>query len=156
MKRNLVVSTVVAMLMVLGLAVTAMAAGPGPNAIGVPGTLAAGEGAAVNGTFVDENVDGVCDTYTERVPALDGAGNAWNTAQTTVNSWWGAQGDVDAGFAANMNAAGYAAAGYGAAGNGLQLQDGTGLTGSNVAAGIGTQPVDGTGFQYRNGGSRWN
>ena len=61
MKRSFTFSTLLALALLLGITVTAMAAGPGPNAgnAAVPGT--AGQGAALNGTFVDADGDGECD-----------------------------------------------------------------------------------------------
>lgn len=48
-----------------------MAAGPGPH----NPDAGTGIGAGIHGTFVDADGDGVCDTYADRVPALDSTGS---------------------------------------------------------------------------------
>ncbi len=103
MKRKLVISTLLALVLMVGLTVAAMAAGPGSNArsMNSPTVGYAGQGIAIHGTFVDQNVDGTCDNYAVRTPAQDGTGMQWG--------------------AGNQAGSG---AGYGV---GTQPQDGTGL-----------------------------
>lgn len=83
MKRSFAFGTLLALVLILSITATAMAAGPGPNsaAIAQPGT--AGQGAALYGTFVDVDGNGICDTYETREPALDGSGNQWGGGQAT-------------------------------------------------------------------------
>ena len=81
MKRRFAVGTLLALVLVLGITVAAMAAGPGSNSGNTAGAGMAGQGAALHGTFVDADGDGVCDDYANRTPAQDGTGNRWNRGQ---------------------------------------------------------------------------
>ena len=85
MKRKLIVALSVAALLVFTLAVTAMAAGPGPNA-GAPAGLD-GTGANANAVcnFVDEDGDGVCDNFVDE----DGDGVCDQAPQARLNQQFG-------------------------------------------------------------------
>jgi hypothetical protein len=73
MTRKLSISFVMAILLVMAISVAAMAAGPGPN----NPDAGTGIGNGIHSTFVDENGDGVCDSFVDRVPAQDGTGKQW-------------------------------------------------------------------------------
>ena len=77
MKRRFAIGTLLALVLVLGITVTVMAAAPEPN--GAAGL--ASQGAALNDTFFDGNNDGVCDNYGERLPVQDGTGKQLNGRQ---------------------------------------------------------------------------
>ena len=131
MKRSIVFGTLLAVALVLGMSVTAMAAGPGPYATGIPGTGLAAQGAGLSDAFVDGDLDGTCDSYETRVPLLDGAGYGGATG------WWG-----------NSSQAQVTAPGSAFVDN-----DGDGVCDDCVP--VGTNPQDGTGNRYQRGG-RWN
>ena len=77
MTRKFAIGMMLALMMVLSVSVTAMAAGPGPNSAAPAAGGVAGQAAAPYGTFVDEDGDGACDSFIDRVPAMDGAGSQW-------------------------------------------------------------------------------
>ena len=128
MKRRFAVGTLLALVLVLGITVVAMAAGPGPNTGNVAAAGMAGQGAALHGTFVDGDGDGVCDNYAIRTPAQDGSGNRWGRGQGQH-------------------------AGMGTPGANFVDEDGDGVC--DNCLGDGTQPQDGTGQQMGRSG-RWN
>jgi hypothetical protein len=73
MTRRLSISFVMAILLVMAISVAAMAAGLGPK----NPDAGTGIGDGIHGTFVDENGDGVCDSFVDRAPAQDGTGKQW-------------------------------------------------------------------------------
>jgi hypothetical protein len=80
MKRKLALATLLAVMLVLGLAVTAMAAGPGLNWDNddvAPRSL--GQQAGNHGLYIDVDGDGACDNYATREPAQDGTGKQWGS-----------------------------------------------------------------------------
>lgn len=132
MKRRFALGTLMALVFVLGVTVAAMAAGPGPNGAG---TGNAGQGAAIHGTFVDENGDGVCDTYLDRTPAQDGTGNRWGGQSAAGQQGIGRQA---------------VRGGQGAAGANFVDADGDGVCDNCLNGGV--PALDGTGSQMRRGG----
>lgn len=139
MKRKFALGTVMALVFVLGVAMAAMAAGPGPNGTAA-GAGSAGQGAAIHGTFVDENGDGVCDTYLDRTPAQDGTGYRWGGQDAAGQQSSGRQG------VGRQAARG----GQGAAGANFVDADGDGVC--DDCLGDGVPALDGTGSQMRRGG----
>jgi hypothetical protein len=139
MKRKFALGTVMALVFVLGVTVAAMAAGPGPNGAGA-GVGNAGQGAAIHGTFVDENGDGVCDTYLDRTPAQDGTGSQWGGQGAAGQQGIGRQGVGRQG----------AMGGQGAAGTNFVDADGDGVCDNCLNGGVPAQ--DGTGSPMRRGG----
>ena len=129
MKRRFAIGTLLALVLVLGITVAAMAAGPGPKTGDGAQAGYAGQGAAIHGTFVDENPkDGECDNYATREPAEDGTGNRWGSGQ-------GQQ------------------AGMGTPGANFVDADGDGEC--DNCQGDGTHPQNGAGQQTHRGG-RWS
>ncbi|MEZ4832218.1 MAG: hypothetical protein R2873_09490 [Caldilineaceae bacterium] len=123
MSRKLSISFLMALILVMAISVAAMAAGPGPQnpdaGIGINGGL--------YGEFIDADGDGVCDSYVDRVPALDGTG-----------SQWGAQ----AGGQAKQ------------AGTGVNFVDADGDGVCDNCLNGGVPVLDGTGSQVRQGRNR--
>ena len=77
MKHRIALGTLMALMVVFGVTATAKAAGPRSNATGVPGSGLVVQGTVASETFVDENGDGTCDSFVERVLAQDGTGSRW-------------------------------------------------------------------------------
>lgn len=73
MSRKLSISFLMALLLVMAISVAAMAAGPGPQ----NPNAGTGIGDGIHGTFIDEDSDGVCDSFVDRVPAQDSTGSKW-------------------------------------------------------------------------------
>lgn len=72
-RQKFAIGLVLAMMLVMALAATSLAAGPNnPDA----GT-GVGPGAALQGDWVDVDGDGICDNFVDREPAGDGTGNQY-------------------------------------------------------------------------------
>ncbi|MEZ4636297.1 MAG: hypothetical protein R2873_03410 [Caldilineaceae bacterium] len=126
MSRKLSISFLLALMLVMAISVAAMAAGPGPQ----NPDAGTGIGAGVNGTFVDENGDGVCDSFVDRVPAQDGTGSKWGAQR-------GGQ---------------YAQQGKGTSGANFIDEDGDGVCDNCLNGGVPAE--DGTGSMMRRGRNR--
>ncbi len=126
MTRKLSISFVLALMFVMAISVAAMAAGPGPQ----NPDAGTGLGAGIHGTFVDENGDGVCDSFVDRVPAQDGTGSKWGAQR-------GGQ---------------YAQQGSGTPGANFVDADGDGVCDNCLNGGVPAQ--DGTGRMMRQGRNR--
>ena len=128
MKRRFVLGTLLALVLVIGFAVAAMAADPGPNYGNGPQMDRTGEGAAQHGDFVDADADGACDNFALRTPAQDGDGNQWGRGQARH----GARGVQNANFVD---------------------EDGDGLCDNCLDNGLGAHNGQGNRMQQ---GRRWN
>ena len=121
MSRKLSISFLMALLLVMAISVAAMAAGPGPQNPDAGTVLHAG----LYSEFVDADGDGACDTYANRVPALEGTGSKWGTQRGGQSAQQGS-------------------------GTNFVDEDGDGVCDNCANGGVPVQ--DGTGSQIRRGG----
>lgn len=81
MKHKFAIGTILALVLVLGMTVALMAAGPGPDQGHGAQAGYAGQGAALHGEFLDLDGDEVCDNYATRESAQNSTGNRWGYGQ---------------------------------------------------------------------------
>jgi len=130
--KRFTMAAVLALVLALGAATIASAAGPGQAA----GTFAGQQHLVYGyGEFIDLDGDGVCDRVGSATPVLDGTGSQWGQGNTNAPA--------------------------GGIGAGVPVQDGAGWQaqqgGNNWQAsqpGLGVPVQDGTGVQARQNG-RW-